>query len=299
MEPLEIEIPHLNKTLYMPLTLQQCDTRQYIAFHELLYQLESAQINYGEFRLLATYKLLDIDVGSRNRINDREADEVISNMLQIAEHIDHYFNIEDQGASLVLGYTHNHITEIKPQKHTFYGPKVYFTDVTWGEFSDAVNVFMEFNRSKDISLLRRLMAIFFRKRFSSAEEKHLRVPYKEEYTDLKVTLFEDLSIGELYGFYYTFANFHTYFTSSGVSWEGQPIDMSIIFTEQDGDEDNDYESPFPSLGLKSIEFQLSESGVFGSNKDLRETNLWTVALRLYDIRKRDLDRAAQTKQKKS
>jgi hypothetical protein len=55
------------------------------------------------------------------------------------------------------------------------------------------------------------------------------------------------------------------------------------------------ESKLPGLGLKSIEYQISESGVFGSNKEVRNTSLWEILIRLYDITKRDKDEKARQK----
>jgi len=288
---LTIEIPELTKTMYMPLQLHYCNEQQYIAVCELLFRLDTGELNLEEFKILAVYALLNLKKGER-KLEVDQTEEALDNIRIISEYIMDYFEeTEEQKFTLKLSYQKNHITKIKPLIKTYWGPKDHFTSTTFGEYEEALNLFMEYSESKDIEILRRLFAIFYRE-----QTNHKQVPYVSEDLEEHITNFSKTPIGILYGFYYTFAAFHTYFTSSEVYWEGKRIDMSIIFTEQEEDQGEDKtESPYPSLGMKSIAYQLAESGVFGSLQQVRNTNLWEAALRLYDIRKRDLDHKAAQK----
>src|SRR5690606_31675849 len=105
--------------------------------------------------------------------------------------------------------------------------------------------------------------------------------------------FSKVPIGALYGFYYNFAMFHTYFSGSQVYYNGKIIDLSILFTSQPEEKTSNYERPYPSLGIKSTGIEIAKTGVLGNLQEVRSTKLWDVALLLYDMRKKDLDQAAQ------
>lgn len=288
---LTIEIPELTKTMYLPLQLHYCNEKQYIAMCELIYRLEAGDLDLNQFKILSVYKLLGIEKGKRN-IEEEQIDEALDNIRIIADYITEYFEESEEGKlSLILQYKKNHIEAVTPNTKKYWGPKHFFTNTTFGEYEEALNLFMEYNDVKEIEILQRLFAIFYREK-----KNHKPIPYVSEDLDEHLKNFKKTPIGVLYGFYYTFAAFHTYFTSSEVYWEGKRIDMSIIFSEQEEDsEDDKTDSPYPSLGMKSIAYQLAESGVFGSLTEVRATNLWEAALRLYDVRKRDLDHKAAQK----
>ena len=55
------------------------------------------------------------------------------------------------------------------------------------------------------------------------------------------------------------------------------------------------ESKIPGIGMLSIAHQLAESQVYGPIQEVRKTDFWEIILRLYDIRKRDLDHQADRK----
>ena len=288
-----LEIPDINQRLYVPHTLQQCDARQYVAMCGLLYRLENEEFSFEEFKRLAIYELLSLKKGTR-KIETKKVTEAFENIEMLTGLLDSFFDISEDTTKLKLEYSKNQLEYIQPAAAKYYGPKDYFMDATFGEYEYALNVFMQYQENKQPDLLWRLLAIFYRIRKSNGA--------REDYNDLTLevnkNLFQKLPFSYATAFYYTFASFHQYFTSSNVVHEGKAIDLSIIFTEQPEDDPESFESPYPSLGLKSIAYQLAESGVFGSLTQVRETPLWEVALRMYDIRKRDLDFKAKTKAEK-
>jgi hypothetical protein len=48
-------------------------------------------------------------------------------------------------------------------------------------------------------------------------------------------------------------------------------------------------SDYPDLGMKSMLYVIAESGIFGTEKEVRKAPLWEILVRMYDIRKRDFD----------
>jgi len=284
---LTLELKQLDRTIYMPLNLHSCNQREYILMCELIYRLENGAIDYDDFKRYAVYGLLNLKKGNR-KISPYELDDALSTIGFIAEYVCNFFYQKDGKNLIKVHYAKSNIAYIDPELVKMYAPGQYFVNMTWKEYGEALNVFFEYNRTKDNKMLVRLAAILYQEHQGSR-----RMKYDVESIEKRMKKMRYVGIGILYGVYYNFAGFHTYFSSSSVSWEGKIIDMSIIFSEQEGEVKNEFESTFPSLGLKSISYQLAESGVFGNDKELGESNLWEVALRLYDVRKRDLDRVAQ------
>lgn len=66
---------------------------------------------------------------------------------------------------------------------------------------------------------------------------------------------------------------------------GNEIDLNIIYQETE----HNMESNIPGLGWVSTLFDIAESGVFGNYEQVRATNMWSVLLRLYELKKRRLD----------
>ena len=124
--------------------------------------------------------------------------------------------------------------------------------------------------------------------------KDKRIKYNPERTDQLAKTFKVLDIGIIYGFYLLFASFKKYLTTAKIFIEGKEIDLSILFdaTETVG-------SNIPGIGMKSTMFTIAESGIFGPLEKVREAPFWDIIVRIYDIRKRDLDFRAEQKSKQT
>ena len=289
-EILPITIPERNIKLWLPLSLSKLDQRQYIAFSGLLYRLECKEIDYQDFSVLCVYELLNIKKGKR-KISQDELEEAYSNISFLASYISNFFTQDKNILSLKLNYSHNHIECVNlPFYKKYFGPTKYYHDVDFGEYEDGLNVFLQYNETPSRKLLQQLMATFYRRKRGGN-----RYGYLESNVQAEMDKFSRLSIGELYGFYYNFAAFHTYFSGSQVYYNGKLIDLSILFTNQPEDDASKYQSPYPSLGIKSTGIEIAKTGVLGNLEEVRSTKLWKVALLLYDMRKKDLDHRAETK----
>lgn len=294
MSHMVIEIPDVNKKVFMPLELNACDRQQYIDFCSLLYNFEKDATVYEDFRVDAVYKLLNLKRGKR-KIDKGEVQEALGNIYAISESIDCFFEQNAEGQRILKHpYTHNHLKYLRPRFIKYVGPSDYFLDCYWNEYREGINIVMMYLASPDPKLLYRLLAVFFRKR-----KKGQREMLDEEKIDKRAQLFSSYPIGYAFAFFRTLYAFHRYFTSSSVMYEGREIDLSIIFTEQPEDTVDDHLSPYPSLGMQSIEYQIAQTNVLGNNRQIETTKLWKVALTLYDIRKRDLDEKARSGKNKS
>lgn len=282
-----LEIPETKTTLYLPSELSECDTRQYIEVCELIYYYNKQAIDYDTFRVQAVYKLLNLKPGKKELPDDQETFKN-ANIYQLSLLIDSFFEDENGKPVIKQNYVNNHIPFVNPLLTKYLGPTDMFRNITFGEYSDAMNLYLEYEKSKDEHYLQLIMAILYRE--ASTLKPSKRIKYDEEAVDERAEKFKILRKGELYGFYLFFASFHKYLTNCILHLNGQEINIGLLFKEPTEEQ---VTSNLPGLGLKSLEYQISESGVFGTNKEVRNTNLWEILIRLYDITKRDADDKAR------
>ena len=277
-----IEIPETGYRYDMPLDLAACNEEEYIRITPALYALERREINLQEFEYLGVYALLNLKEGL-DGLSEEDKDDAMGNIAMLGENLRQFFYAEGDKLIVKRYYTGNHVNKISSLFRRYYGPEDFFTDVTWGEYEDALNVFFEHENHPDEDLLVRLAAIFFRPKFFGR-----KVKYNEDHVDRRMKRMRFMDMRRIKGFYFTFAAFHLYLSSSNVRWEGRTIDLSIIFKAVPG-EKAPKESEYNSLGTKSNSITLANTGIFGNYEQLRSTNMWKVLLVLYDMRKADLD----------
>lgn len=279
-----IELPHTKRKLYLPEELGECTDQQYVEACNLIYKHQYGKLEYPDFRVEMIYKLLNLKKG-KGKLVKSEVEDMDSNIYMLSRYIDSFFNQDKEGRRIIkMNYLHNHSKTIRDAFRKWYGPADGFDDVTFGQYLDALNIFGLLEKEITHELLYRLMAIFYQGKNRKYDPETSKENYKH---------FRHVYFGRVYGFFLFFASFQQYLTSARVYYEGKELDLSILFSG-----DVKEKSDIPGIGMLSIAFQLSESGVYGPFQELRERNMWEVMIRLYDIRKRDLDYEAQKNNKK-
>jgi hypothetical protein len=277
-----IEIPEKGIIKYVPKELAYCNPQQFKDVAQLLYNWQAGKIDYHDFRVQAVYKLLNLIPGKR-KLNRIEEETMYANIASISYIMDSFFDVTDRSDKRIkLNVVENPVPYVKPVFLRIYGPKPRLTNTNFGQYEDASNLYHMYYRSHDDKYLYQLFATYYQEPRRYAKDK----------TESKAAYFKKtIDFAQVYSFFLFFEAFQNYVTSSKVLWEGKVIDLSILFS---GVEDSE-KSSLPGLGTKSLAFQIAESGVFGSLKELRSENLWEILLRLYDLRKRDMDAEAQRK----
>ena len=291
-----IEIPDSGIKKYFPADLSECDKKQYINMSALLYLYQTKQILLDTFLVNALYYLLDI------KKTDKAGIEAYSNIAQLSKLILSFFDeIEVENEKVLqikLYYIHNPIPSFLNITGRYYGPSDEFNNITFGEYVDALDPFEDFNTTGETKYLYQLLAIFYRPQKSfHFIRKHLnsydgdrRVAYNSNHTLKRADKLKNQPIGLVYGFYLLFASFQKYITTVKIYIQGREIDFSILF--DDSLLRNVKEHPAPGIGMKSILYSMAESGIFGDLDKVRNTNFWEIFIRMYDIKKRDLDMQA-------
>jgi hypothetical protein len=288
-----IEIPEARLMLYMPNDLSECNAQQYMDMCELIYRYQCGQLPFDDLRTQAAYKLLNLTPGRKPLlIVDEEAKW--SNLWQVSHLIDNFFDDVEGSKVIRQDYTDNPIPTITPLWKTYYGPSDGFMNVTFGEYTDALRLFLDYSTTGNVSLLYLLAAVFYRRKKSfhwlkkglSNYDGDIREAYNPNIIEKRARLMESAPIGFVYGFYLLFASFQKYLTTAVIQWGANELDFSILF---DGGDNDDKMEAVPGIGMDQLAFAVAESGQFGDIKAVRRTNLWDVLVLMYSLRKKDLD----------
>lgn len=297
-----IEIDGQKKVLYIPSDLSECDSRQYIEMCELILLYQSEKISYEEMRIRAVYALLNMKHSERMDVITET--NTLSNIYLISELIDSFFEDNENSQKVIKQfYIHNPVPKITPLWKTHYGPSNGFSNITFGEYVDVLRLFMEFYKTGDFENLYLISAILYRRKKpflflrkrSNSYNGDVRVPYNSNKVEQRVKAMKSAPVGFIFGVYLLFASFQKYLTTAVLPWGDKEIDLSLLFLPQAGEE-SETSSDIPGIGMDSMAFSLAESGAFGNIKEVRNTALWEILVRMYDLRKRDLEEKQKTKQ---
>lgn len=280
-----IDIPEAKITRYIPADLSECDAKQYMDMSELIFYFQNQQITYDEFRTHAVYRLMNMKPTKK----ESEEEEIkFSNVYQISELIDSFFDFDEKGQKTIKQYyIHNPVPKMKFLWKTYYGPEDNFNNMTFGEYRDALRFFHDFHATGDMEYLKLLTAIFYRpKRFFK------KIAYSSKDLDKRIEGYKYAPIGFVYGFYLLFASFQKYLVEAKIMWAGKELDLSILFDT--GTKSDEPESAaMPGIGMDSVAFSMAESGVFGTLKEVDATDFWDIIVRMYDIRKSAIEQEKQ------
>lgn len=284
-----LEILETNRYLNLPEELGECDARQYKEACFLIYRYQQDELSYEDFRIEMLYALLDLEKGSSKDLLDAQRLEMLSNIYSLSCLIDSFFEKDEEEEvdklNVKLYFIDNKIKKTRADGINFFGPADEFEDITWGQYMDALEIYYLIENQPSKELFYELMATFY-------------LPKGKKYNGEKAKRYlkhiQKCHFGEVYGFFLLFASFQSYLFSATIFYQGNELDLSILFQDpEDKKKETESKSKIPGIGMKSIEFQLAGSGVFGPLKEMRKTNFWETILRIYDIRKSDLDAQAE------
>lgn len=293
-----IEIPETKLKRYIPSDLSECDAQQYVDMCELIFYFQNQSITYDELRTHAAYKLMNM---KPSNATDQD-EEKFSNIFQLSELIDNFFEDENGLKTIKQYYIHNPVPTFKPLWKTLYGPSDSFMNMTFGEYTDALRLFHDFHATGDMEILKLLTALFYRPKKSLLFIKKrlenyngdVREPYNSNNLEARAKTLDHAPIGFVYGFYLLFASFQKYLIDAKIMWSGKEIDFSILFDSSRADEEPSSTEP-PGIGMDSIAFSIAESGAFGTIDEVRKADFWQIMVRMYDLRRTDLERQKQEK----
>jgi hypothetical protein len=291
-----IQFPDTNLKVFLPSNLGECDKQQYIEMCDLIFRMQNEMITFEELKINAVYKLLNL----KRKVSNWPEDEKfkLSNIAILSDYVEDFFDVSDDGQkTIIMGYIHNPIPKMSVLFKKYYGPADSFLNMTFGEYTDALRMFHDFYATGDTKLLYLMTAILYRKQKPlhfirkrlSRYDGDIRIRYNSNLIEERAEGFKYAPFGFIYGVFLLFASFQKHLVEAKIMWSGQELDLSILFDSQDPSPDNS----IPGIGMDSIAFAMAESGAFGSLEKVRETNFWQIIVRMYDLRKTDIERKRQ------
>ncbi len=290
-----LEFLEINKRIWIPENLGECDKRQYLDASKLILMYQMGELSEVQFRIMLLYSLMNMDF-EKSELH-YEDEEKWQNIYITAEVLKSFFREDENGQKhLIQDYIHNPMKTVSYKAHSFKGPKDAFQGITYGQLEDGIGEIGNFMKDGDFECLVKLFAIFYLK----GNEK-----YSEVNMEKRIEFFKLLDVRYVYGFYLLFVSFFNYLTKECIIViDGKELDLRILFTESEksnSEESKDYEPE--SLGMRATSFQLAESGVFGTLSELRETDAMMVLVRMYDLvmraRKEEKEQKEREEEEKS
>lgn len=270
----KIEIPQKSITKYLPKKLAECNEKEFVRMSRYLYEWSTGMITYEQMRIKALYFLMNMKAKKKKKIDEDKQ----SKIYDLSTLIDTFFYDDKDNTGVKLDFMTVPIKSNLVKFTRLFGPADYMTDLTFGEYNDALRCFNDFNATQDNEMLYILVAILYREKYFF---KNKRKEYDSTRLDKqaqKIKKYADP--GFVYGVYLTFASFQKELPSFKLPWGGEELDMNVLFgnDKKDTKETNTY----ASIGLDQICFTMAESGAFGNLEEVKKANFWEVMVRMYD-----------------
>ena len=262
----------------------------------LFFLYQCGEITKDEMLNNAVYHLMNMKPSKSTSIgNEDKTNIVLIEELIESSFFDKLFKSDDENdyqLKLKQNYINNPVPEYKPLWRNYYGPTDGFMNMKFGEYCEALRTFLEFNATGNTNLLYELAAIlyrprkpflYFRKKLSNYDGD-VRVKYNMHQTEKRIEAFKTAPIGFVYGVYLFFASMQIFISTAEVPWGGRILNLGILF--QNNGESVEIEAQ--DIGLDAVAFALAESGAFGDFKEVQETSFWTIMVKMYDARVKEL-----------
>lgn len=289
-----LEFLEINERKWIPENLRECNKEQRLDLSKLILMYQLDEIDIKEFRVLALYNLLNL-VSEKNIFENAE-DEKWENIYQVSEVLDSFFTIDENGQRhLVLDFIDNPIKSVHYKTLTFKGPKDAFEGIKYGQLEDGVGEMQNFIKTGDFEHLVRLFAIFYLR----PTEKYSSINLEK-----RIKFFDVLDVRYVYSFYLLFISFFNFLTKECVILvDGKEIDLRLLFQPSEETNNEVPQDDYESLTMRSTSFQLAESGVFGTLKEMREEDYMIILVRMHDLiirsRREEAERKWQEEKSKS
>jgi len=280
-----IEIPEKQFRAYVPSDLSECDSSQYISICAFLFLYQSGNISFEQWRVSAFYDLLKI-----KRVNQNKDDVYKRSAIeQYSEILTSFFESQDDQLVLKQYYVNNPIPKIHWFPFNLYGPGNDFENISFGDFIDMLEEYINFNQTGETIYLLRMLAIayvpvFFRKRHRPSAETVVK----------RARSFSSMHMGFVWGFYLYFTSFYKNLVDRKIFVQGNELDLSIIFDQSTKDKDSD----IPGLGMRGVLMSIAESGVHGTFNQARQIPFWEAIIMMHRMAKQAIDAETQLKNSK-
>lgn len=153
----------------------------------------------------------------------------------------------------------------------FHGPVSYGGDISFGEFRHLLMLYNDLSENNNESALDRMAGVLYRP-VDKKTGRHVLFDVDADYSAIGHRMPEWLR----YYAYLWFTAFSRYLMTGDFIVDGNAVNFSKIFASSDDSVPDNF------IGMNSILFSVAESHVFGAAKDVDNTYLFRILLKLVD-----------------
>jgi hypothetical protein len=319
-----LEIPVKKIFVTYPGEWEEMNREQAIFVGGLLYKMHKKELDVDQFRKLVVDKFIRrVNNIAIHLTEDQELD-LWGNEYLLAETVNFFFKITgkddnvkkknnkkvngDEGTGekqaeqweIMPRFTKNLIPWFRIGfGRKYYGPGDFMQGMTFSEYKDALSASMKYMETGEDLWLDRLTAILYRRKrpglrrlkHSADFDGRMRIAYNQGRVEKDAITIKKVPPGIKYMALMYISGCLWALKSdadgNGIEIDGTRFDFSLLFKHGKNDEDSQ-----DTVGMIGVMMALAESGVFGNLKDVANTDVWDVLIRIYQLEldKREFDR---------
>lgn len=273
-----IEIPDKNIVIEIPSSWDECSPEQTYFLLEKAFKVVLGKLSIGMFRIIAFQHFTGLKFGMSYRIKQRLGlnQKVNSEIARISKiYCDWIFDEDEDQYHLTFDSVINHF----PKFNECYGPADLLSDLTFGEFQQALVLMNEYTESQDSGSPTEEPLYEFVKLLYRPKVKGQRVAltgYRKE------PKFNNLPDWKLKVTLMWFTNCIQAIKEEDLTISGVEVNFSPLFPAE---EKSKSKRKGLNLGWNGILLDVAESGVFGKAIEVNETPLYDILF--YLLKKQD------------
>lgn len=221
-------------------------------------------------------------LSNRGMRTARVGDKVYLLIYNLAETLDWMWEEgKDEKGNVLITLKFDSTYNLLPHWRGLRGPMNHGGDLTFGEFRNAVILMNEYEKERDQRVLDNLTGMLYRKPGGNPNSKNFdgnfRVPFDSAKMNYYAYCVKEMKPWLKWGIYTWFSSLCHYIISGGIFIvDGKEYSFAELFGKEKTEDENDGKN----LGMNGILFSISESGVFGTAKDVDNTPLFKVFMKL-------------------
>ena len=282
-----IEIPDIDYIADIPSDISELNREQFLDFISYYIRYASGEITYDHFRTGLVNCFIHFRAPLR-KIPQGEKENVLAQVYRLSELMDSFTSLDDSEGvrtrRVNIHFIKNMIPTIRTKEVILYGPSDALTDLSFIEFIDAHNLFIEYLGSQDEEILNKLVATLYRPEKENFEKEkqdpsfdgQRRIKYNPNSIEQWLPIVREKSLLVKYGIFLFFSGCEHFLHEGQIPLGSETINFKDLYNsnatvKSDG------------TGLFGLLYTIAESQVFGSVKDVADTNLYDIMLRMYQL----------------
>ncbi len=279
-----LEILETGLKLEFPGKVSELNSQQYQEFCRLFVMNQDGALSHDQFIVELVYLTLEIPKQKKRRHSLNEEYQLLQNVAALSETLLSFWQVveRDDKEILTIDWYHEDqkLPVIKWKELELHGPKALGEDLTYGEYVNAHEAFKMYLQNPLPALLDKLVATLWRPLqpvgfFLNPKRLSLQETDMEEH--LKAV--SELPFHLKYAAFVWWSCFEEFIPNAVLPTDAGEVPIAKLFErtpEFKGE---------PSLtGVRGVLYELAESHVFGTTKEVEGEYFWHVMLRLYQLK---------------